>query len=66
MNDVWYKKQIYGLYLILDDSGGFIDTEYVKEKLLMINSGIGINFHPTIKEHLDELEEKGHFGRIIL
>ena len=54
MNEEWYKKQIQGLYLILDDydknsTEFMISREYVKEKLYMILNG-GIGFHPIIKE----------------
>ena len=50
--EAWYRKQIEGLYLIMDDADKkdfMISREYVKEKLRMILNG-GINFHPSIKE----------------
>ena len=54
MNEEWYKKQIEGLWLILDDADKkdfMISRAYVKEKLRMILHG-GINFHPTIKRRI--------------
>jgi len=48
----WYEQQIRGLYLILDDAEDkdfMISREYVKEKIRMIISEVGINFHPVIK-----------------
>lgn len=54
MNEEYYKKQIQGLWLIMDDADDkdfMISREYVKEKLRMILDG-GINFHPSIKERL--------------
>ena len=51
MDEEWYKKQIEGLWLILDDADDkdfMISRTYVKEKLRMILNG-GINFHPSIK-----------------
>ena len=56
----WYKRQIKGLVLILDDVNNkdfMIARSYVKEKLMMILSGYGINFHPIINKELDRLEK---------
>lgn len=50
----WYRRQIKGLYMIVDDGDEFISKDYVKEKLKMIILGHGINFHPVIKKFLDE------------
>lgn len=61
-NENWYKRQINGLFLILDDADNkdiMITREYVKEKLTMILNGQGINFHPIINDALDELEKNG-------
>jgi Zn finger protein HypA/HybF involved in hydrogenase expression len=52
----FYRKQIKGLILILDDAEPMITTEYVKEKLQMIMNG-GIGFHQTILNHLEEKEK---------
>ena len=52
--EMWYKKQITGLYLIIDDADEkefMVSREYVKETLKMILND-GINFHPTIKERV--------------
>ena len=54
MEEEWYRKQIQGLWLIMDDSEGkdfMISREYVKEKLQMILNG-GISFHPHIKQRV--------------
>lgn len=51
MNEEWYRKQIEGLWLILNDADKkdfMISRAYVKEKLRMILNG-GIGFHPSIK-----------------
>ena len=57
----YYREQIKGLILILDDAQPMITTEYVIEKLQMILED-GIGFHGTIVEALerldDDLEEK--------
>ena len=48
----WYKRQITGLFMIMDDADDkefMVSREYVKEKLKMILND-GINFHPTIKK----------------
>lgn len=53
MNKEYYDQQIKGLILILkdnDDDDCMIARSYVIEKLEMIKSGHGINFHPLIKE----------------
>ena len=54
MDETFYRKQIEGLWLILNDADKdnfMISREYVKEKLRMILSG-GINFHPSIKSRI--------------
>lgn len=59
MNEDWYRRQIQGLYLILEsneDKDPSVSRGYVKEKLNMILSG-GIGFHPSIKKKL-EVKEK--------
>ena len=53
----WYRDQIMGLFLILDDADNkdfMITREYVKEKLTMILQETGINFHPAITERLNK------------
>jgi len=51
-DEEWYKNQIKGLLLILEDNkDNFIARDYVKEKLNMILQN-GINFHPVIKKAL--------------
>lgn len=55
MDEEWYRKQIEGLWLIMDDGDDkdiMVTREYVKEKLRMILNG-GINFHPNIKQHIE-------------
>ena len=49
----FYKKQIKGLIMILDDTDTvMIARSYVKEKLNMILNG-GIGFSPNIQERLN-------------
>ena len=56
--EMYYRNQLRGLYLILKDTDDIkdfmISREYVKEKINMILSGGGINFHPSIKNKLKE------------
>jgi len=50
----WYRKQIQGLYLILESNekeDPSISRAYVKEKLQMILSR-GIGFHPGIAKRI--------------
>lgn len=56
--DWWYQEQLKGLYHIMEDNGGMIHTDYVKEKLKMIISRQGINFHPAIKEAVERKRMK--------
>ena len=54
----YFEKQINGLLMIIEDCPGdnpMVARSYVKEKLNMILNG-GINFHPLIKEKLEELK----------
>jgi len=57
MNEEFYRKQIIGLKMILNDTNKekdpFITRKYVLEKLNMILNG-GIGFHSIIKRLLDE------------
>ncbi len=62
MNEEYYKRQIKGLMLIMNDyctgeKDFMISREYVFEKLNMILKG-GINFHPVIEDHLGEIPMK--------
>ena len=59
----WYKEQISGLILIMKDSDGMVARDYVEEKLYMILSEQGINFHPLIKQQLEEMRR--HNGKEI-
>ena len=49
----YFIEQIKGLMIILEEGEGAIARNYVLEKLKMILNG-GINFHPIIKEKLEE------------
>jgi len=54
MDEEYYRKQIHGLILILnqENSDIMISREYIREKLnMMLNGGIG--FHPGIILELD-------------
>jgi len=55
-NVEYFKKQIKGLLMILEDNEGMIARSYVQEKLKMILRE-GINFHPLIKEELENLPD---------
>ena len=63
-DELWYRKQIKGLYLIVEDGTKYknpeimISREYIMEKLDMILKG-GIGFHPFIQEILDKAEVQG-------
>lgn len=59
MNEEFYKKQIKGLILVMQqvEGGEFVSRKYVIEKLNMILNG-GIGFHPTIEERLNIQEYK--------
>jgi len=48
----YFEKQIKGLLLIMGDAYNMVARSYIKEKLNMILNG-GINFHPCIKERLE-------------
>ena len=55
MDEQYYRRQVKGLILILEDSegkGAMISREYVIEKLRMILDD-GINFHQCISRALD-------------
>ncbi len=53
---MYYRRQIQGLLLIIEDSGGEFSCEYMEEKLkAIILLDKGINFHPGILHHLDNL-----------
>jgi len=57
MGSWWYRQQVLGLYLILDDCGEkdiMITREYVREKLKMILDKQGINFHPEIRRMVEK------------
>jgi hypothetical protein len=50
MDEQYYRRQIKGLIIILDDAEGMISTDYVKEKLNMIlHCSTGSGFHPAIE-----------------
>lgn len=53
----YYRRQIKGLFLILDESKGMVARSYVIEKLQMILLD-GINFHPKVEKVLDAVEFK--------
>jgi hypothetical protein len=54
MDEEYYRKQIHGLILILNEEGKdfMVSREYVVEKLNMILNG-GIGFHPNVTAELD-------------
>ena len=58
----WYRQQIKGLLYILKDAcnedSHMIARSYIQEKLLMILTERGVNFHPVIKELIEEEQEK--------
>lgn len=59
-SEEWYKRQLKGLLMIVNDGRAagdiFIGREYIDEKLNLILNGQGVNFHQTIKNILDAKE----------
>lgn len=51
-DELYYRRHIAGLILILQDADGMISTEYVIEKLKRIEAG-NMSFHPGIESNLD-------------
>lgn len=51
----WYKRQVHGLLMIVNDGDDPMHRSYLQEKLMRILSGAGIGFHPLINRQLDEL-----------
>lgn len=60
-DELWYRKQIKGLYLIVEEGTNcknpeiMISRKYIMEKLNMILQD-GINFHPLVQKVLDKAE----------
>ena len=55
-NKEYFENQVKGLLIIMEDAPEtdiMVARSYIKEKLNMI-LGNGINFHPSIKEKLEE------------
>jgi len=55
MNEKYYQEQLEGLLMILNDDSEkecMIARSYIKEKLIMIKNGQGINFHPHVRDQL--------------
>jgi len=50
-SEEWYRQQVEGLWLIMNQEEGMVHRNYVKEKLQMILAN-GIGFHSSIKEKL--------------
>jgi len=56
-DEEYYRQQIKGLIFILKDAGEkevMISRKYVEEKLRLVLSEEGINFHPEIERVLKE------------
>jgi len=61
-NKEYFENQVKGLLMMMEDAPEndiMVARSYIKEKLNMI-LGSGINFHPSIKEKLNNLEEKNN------
>lgn len=62
--EIWYRKQIKGLLLIIEESANcenpetMISRGYIVEKLNLILKE-GINFHPILQAILDKAEMQG-------
>lgn len=60
--EAWYRRQIIGLKKIIEDGkmrSGEVSREYLIEKLDMILSKRGVNFHPSIERYLS-----GEIGKL--